>query len=615
MNESRIPFRRLERIDGYLPIEDHGLIGDGSTAALVALDGAVSWLCAPRFDSAPLFAGILDHARGGRLALDVEGLREARQYYIDDTGVLVTELRTERGLVRVTDALVLRADADLRRVESAAAGALVRRVEAVDGPARLRLEVQPRGGGGFEPAEGGLRLRPRDAPDAPLLLSASRPLRSPQQTFELDAGEHLDVRLGWNPRADPRDAAAALRDTERIWRAWAAGIDYDGPRAPLVRRSVVTLKLLDHFENGAIVAAPTASLPEAIGGERNWDYRFTWVRDAAFSVYALRRVGMTREAEAFLRWVLDAADRHGEPKIMYSVDGGGVLHEYEADDLEGYRRSRPVRFGNAAADQKQNDVYGEIVDCAYQWAAGGETIPAAKWQRLAHLVARAADEWDEPDHGIWEVRSEGRVFTYSAAMCHVALDRGACLAERFGHPGDVAGWRRTAAEIRRAILEDAWCEEVGAIAENFGGRSLDASVLTLPMRRVVPADHPKMVATTEAVVERLGAGGGLLYRYLPDESPDGLDGEEGAFLLCSFWLADNLTHQGRLDEAHALYDSLCDRAGPLGLLPEQIDPASGRFLGNYPQAFSHIGVIASGFTLARQERRLRTGRAAAPPAA
>jgi alpha,alpha-trehalase len=607
MIEPRSEFRPLERLDGYLPIEDHGLVGDGTTAALVGRDGAVGWLCAPRFDSTPLFAAILDRQRGGHFAIRAEGVVGTRQYYVDETGVLVTEQRVDGALLRITDALVLRADADLREICPAAVGALVRRVEAVGGDVSFELDVRPRGGAVPERTEGGWSLRPSPAPDVALHLSTSVRLESTSQRVELRAGEGVDFHLRWDEGAvrDERDADTALRDTARIWRAWTPGIRYDGPRPALVRRSVVTLKLLDHFRNGAIVAAPTASLPEGIGGERNWDYRFTWVRDAAFSVYALRRVGMTSEADAFLRFVMDAMDRDGEPKIMYGIDGGGVLEEFEAKDLEGYRRSSPVRFGNAAADQKQNDVFGEIVDCAYQWATGGEPIPQRKWARLERLIDRAAAEWDEPDHGIWEVRSEGRVFTYSAAMCHVALERGARLAERFGFDGDVARWRRSAEAIRRAILEDAWSETAGAIAESFGGDSLDASTLTLPMRRVLRADHPKMVATTAAIAERLGAGDGLLYRYLPDESPDGLEGEEGAFLLCSFWLVDNLTHQGRLDEAHMLYDSLCDRANPLGLLPEQIDPADGRFLGNFPQAFSHIGVIASGFTLGREEERRR----------
>jgi GH15 family glucan-1,4-alpha-glucosidase len=300
--------------------------------------------------------------------------------------------------------------------------------------------------------------------------------------------------------------------------------------------------------------------------------------------------------------VLDAVDRDGRPRVLYDLDGNQPPPERIDEELEGYRRSPPVRWGNAAADQRQHDVFGEILDCAFQWAARGGPIDSSLWERLRTLVEAARVEWREPDHGIWEVRTPGRTFTYSAAMCQVALDRGARIAERLGLPGDIAGWRADAERITRAILEGAWDPQLDSLTEHLGGGGLDASLLCLPLRRVIPADDPRMVATTKAVVKRLGAGHGLLFRYLPEESPDGLPGEEGAFLLCSFWLVDNLALQGRLDEAMELYDSLCARAGTLGLLPEQIDPSSGAFLGNYPQAFSHVGVISSGMTLARVQR-------------
>jgi GH15 family glucan-1,4-alpha-glucosidase len=323
------------------------------------------------------------------------------------------------------------------------------------------------------------------------------------------------------------------------------------------------------------------------------------VRDAAFSVYALRRIGLVHEAAGFLGWVLDAAEKGGRPRVLYDLDGKQPPPEREDSELEGYRRSKPVRWGNAAAEQLQHDVYGEILDCAYQWAAHGNIIDEKLWARLRSRVEAASQEWNTPDRGIWEVKTLGRPFTYSAALCQVALDRGARLAERYRLPGDYKGWREAAEKIKQAILEKSWDPEVKALTEHLGRGGLDASLLSLPLRRVIPADDPRMVATAAAIQERLGAGSGLLYRYLPRESPDGLPGHEGAFLLCSFWLVDNLALQGRLEAAMELYDSLCARAGELGLLPEQIDPGSGTFLGNYPQAFSHIGLISSGVNLSR----------------
>jgi GH15 family glucan-1,4-alpha-glucosidase len=598
-------FRPLRRIDGYLPIEDHGLVGDGTTAALVGRDGAVSWLCIPRFDSPPLFCGILDAARGGAFTVAPEGLVESRQLYTPDTGVLVTEMRTGAGLVRLTDALTLRSGADLAEGAAASRHELLRLATVVAGPLRLRIDVNPRGGVEATRTAEGLRLRCTCRPELDLQLVGTPPLRDLSTTVTLRAGDRLHLLLRWGGghyRYMPDSADERLQATVEAWQRWTKHITYEGREADLVRRSAITLKLLDHFENGAMVAAPTSSLPEAIGGTRNWDYRFAWIRDATFSVYALYRVGLSREARGFLGWVLDALERGGRPKVLYDLDGGEPPAEREDAELEGYRGSRPVRWGNAAAAQRQHDIFGEILDCAYQWAGHHGRIDEALWARLRDLVEAAAQEWDRPDQGIWEVRTAARPFTYSAALCQVALDRGARLAERFGLPGEISRWRATAERIRQAILEEAWDADACSLTEHLGGGGLDASLLALPLRRVVPADDPRMIATTDAIVRRLGAGKGLLYRYRPEESPDGVPGHEGAFLLCSFWLTDNLAKQGRLDEASDLFESLCRRANPLGLLPEQIDPGTGAFLGNYPQAFSHVGLISSAVNLARSMR-------------
>jgi GH15 family glucan-1,4-alpha-glucosidase len=604
-------FQPLRHVDGYLPLEDHGLIGDGATAALVGRDGAVDWLCLPRFDSPPVFCGILDAARGGSFRVAPDNPIESRQFYETDTGVLVTELRNRCGLVRITDAMVLRAGADL--AEDAAAGRceLVRHVVVLDGPVRLNIAVRPRGGADAEPRGDGFLLRVAMHPGLDLQLSATTRLDGPETAVDLDAGETLSVILRWDAaryRHRPVAPEAALRATVEAWRRWMTHVTYEGPHDAMVRRSAITLKLLDHFENGAIVAAPTSSLPEAIGGPRNWDYRYTWIRDAAFSVYALHRIGLVNEGGGFLGWVLDAVQHAGRPRVLYDLDGQRPAPERIDLELEGHRGSKPVRWGNAAADQRQHDVYGEILDCAYQWAAHHGSIDGPLWGRLLPLVEAARREWREPDQGIWEVRVPGRPFTYSAALCQVALDRAARLSERLGLPGQPEAWRAEGETIRAAVLEEAWGPAVQALTEQLGGGGgLDASLLALPLRRVVRADHPRMVATTHAIASRLGAGRGLLYRYLPHESPDGLPGSEGAFLLCSFWLVDNLAYQGRLDEAGELFDSLCRRGGTLGLLPEQIDPLSGAFLGNYPQAFSHVGLISSAVNLVRLAAKQGSG--------
>lgn len=590
---------------GYLPLEDYGMIGDGTTAALVGRDGGISWMCLPRFDSAPLFCGILDARRGGTFRIAPEGLKESRHYYEEDTAVLVTEMRTSTGTVRLTDAMLFHSGADLREDVTAARRELMRHVHVLSGRVRLKITIEPRGGAAFEPRGDGLCMRCVDHDQLDLQLWAGRPLKGWETVVDLKSGDRLPILLRWGGghfRHHHVEPSELLTATRKAWRRWAAFMKYDGPQVDMVRRSVITLKLLDHFESGAIVAAPTSSLPEELGGERNWDYRYAWIRDAALSVYALQRVGLPREAAEFLGWVLDAVEgeveREGRPRVLYNLDGHAPHSEAVDSHLEGYRRSAPVRWGNGAAEQRQHDVFGEIVDCAYQWTRHHGGVTAALWEKLRRLIDAAATEWREPDQGIWEVRTSGRRFTYSVALCHVALDRGIRIAERFGLPCDLSRWKTEADIIVQAIVNEAWDPRLNSFTEHLDGGGLDASLLALPIRRVIPADHPRMVATTEAVVRHLGVGDGLLYRYRLEDSPDGLAGHEGAFLLCSFWLVDNWAKQGRLDEALELYESLCARANPLGLLPEQIDPSSGAFLGNYPQAFSHIGVISSGVCLA-----------------
>ncbi|MFV2020363.1 glycoside hydrolase family 15 protein [Micromonospora sp. LOL_023] len=594
--------------DGYPDIADHGLIGDGQTAALVGVDATVRWLCLPRFDGPALFAALLDTDRGGAWTLRPAGLRGVRQEYLPDTAVLRTELHTATGRLEVRDALLVSGD-DLHGSPELGphCGELARLVTVTDGEVDLAIGLTGRGG--LRPNAGAEEIR-IDFPagdGTQLRLTASRPVPGLDRLagrIRLTAGERLGLVLRWadgpTRNRDADQVSAALERTAAAWRRWSQQINFTGPQTDLVRRSAITLKLCDDHDSGAVVAAPTSSLPEAIGGQRNWDYRFTWVRDAAYTVYALRRVGLTTEADSFLSWVLQACTRDGRPHVLYTLDGTRPAAERIDPDLAGYRGSRPVRWGNAAADQIQHDVYGEILDCAWQWARTGRRIDEQRWTRLTRLGRSALENWRTPDHGIWEIRHAGRPFTYSVAMCQVAADRMARMATATGRRDEVGPWRRAASEIRDALLTEAWDDDAGHFTEHLGQPgTLDASLLALPLRRVVDPADPRMVATVDAVQRRLGAGGDLLYRYLPHESPDGLAGDEGAFLLCSFWWVDNLAGSGQLDRAHELFDQLCSRVNHVGLLPEQIDPATGAFLGNFPQAFSHIGLISSAVNLAR----------------
>src|SRR5215469_5159860 len=486
-------FRPVRTRDGYLPLEDLGLIGDGSTAALVGLDGSINWLCLPRFDSQPLFCGLLDRDHGGHFSITPDGLTEARQRYEPDTGVLVTELRTATGVVRLTDALALRPGADLTDDVPAGRGELVRSVLVLDGTVRLRVDLEPRGGAQARAAASGLLITPARRPDLRLHLRSSRPLSGLHDTYELRQGDSLDLVLSWGRthRHHRFDAGAMLEATNAAWRRWMTRFSYDGLAEPLVRRAAITLKLCDHWVNGSLVAAATSSLPAPIGGVRNWDYRYTWIRDAAFAVFALRRIGFVEEADGFLGWVLDAFERVGSQRvrIMYTLDGRLVPDEWEDPELEGYRGSAPVRWGNGAADQRQHDLYGEILDCADQWSRSGGPIEPHLWEGLASLADTARTAWTQPDQGIWEVRSEGRVFTYSAAMCQVALDRAAAIAERLGLPGPIESWRTEASRLRGLIVDGSWDEDAQTLSEHLdGGGTLDASLLALPLRRVLTAD-------------------------------------------------------------------------------------------------------------------------------
>ncbi|HEU0165302.1 MAG TPA: glycoside hydrolase family 15 protein [Thermomicrobiales bacterium] len=594
------------------------MIGNGSTAALVARDGTIPWLCIPRFDSEPLFASMLDREIGGAFRISAGRILGARHRYLGDSAILITELRVDGGLLRITDLMPFRGGVDLAAEGNPETGELLRCVDVIEGSLHIEMELTAHGGVEAERHPKGMRLVVNRSVENEFVLECSRELRGAGGAWDLDEGESVIFCLRWNggAAASSVDAPfAAITNTIEGWLDWLRAFRYHGPQRRLVRRAAITLKLLDYLPNGALVAAPTTSLPEAIGGPRNWDYRYVWVRDASFAVNALRRIGMNREAWQFLEWVL-ANFRERKVNVMYTLDGDPLIPERLDDALSGYRGSAPVRWGNGAAAQIQHDVYGEILDCAFQWSNHGGIIGRELWEQLRGLVDRAAEVWNTPDAGIWEVRRPGFVQTYSAGLCHVALDRGIQIANRYHFEADLDRWTASAREIQKAILTDGWDKRLGFLTQGLQDGHLDAAALALPIRRVIPAKHPRMIATAEAIDRHLGAGNGLLYRYLPELSPDGLPGSEGAFVICGFWMVDNLTMQGRIGEALERFDRLCAHANVLGLLPEEIDPTTGRFLGNFPQAFSHIGMISSGVNLEHalqsrndQERhRVRNGR-------
>jgi GH15 family glucan-1,4-alpha-glucosidase len=577
----------------------------------VGRDGGISWLCLPEFDSPPFLAGILDAEYGGLFEMAPVQVRASSQRYMEDSCVLVTSLVSDRGMLQITDCLTLRSGADLAEPVPAGRSELLRHAQAVGGDVRLRISLIPKAGITFDQLAGGWRFdwRADGVPEVYLwssveLLPDGRGLST---ELTLRAGETLTLALHWSGRFRLRqhpDPKKLIDQTVTAWRRWASSLDCEGSQAELMKRSALTLKLLDHAETGAIMAAATSSLPEWPGSPRNWDYRYTWVRDASFSNYVFRRIDDPSDADVFLAWVLTNVERDGAPHVMYALDGSQPPDEIEDPLLRGYRGSAPVRWGNGAIHQRQHDVYGEIVDIAYQWSGGGGRVDRRLWAALTPIVEQAITSWKIPDSGPWEVRSSGRPFTYSAALCFVAVDRAIQIARKHGLPYPRGRWETAARDIRRAALARSWDPDRRTFTEHLGGTGgLDAALLTLPVRNVIAFDDPRMVSTTKAIARTLDAGNGLLFRYLPQASPDGLPGGEGAFLLCSFWLVDNLAGQGRVEEAHELYESLCSRANPLGLLPEQIHPDTGEFLGNFPQAFSHVGVLASGLRLLKSERR------------
>lgn len=583
-----------------LKIEDYALIGDLQTCALVGRDGSIDWLCVPRFDSEACFAALLGTPEHGRWLIAPRGeIRGVRRRYRGDSLILETEFECDAGRVRLIDFMPIRNQA----VD------LVRIVEGIEGNVPMRMELEVRFDYGsivpwVRSIEGGMRAI---AGPNTIYCRGDVSMRGEGlvtvSEFEVGAGDRKSFDLTWTetygPIPERQDTQLRLEQTEHFWRDWSSRCTYDGPWREAVMRSLITLKALTYEPTGGLVAAATTSLPEQIGGVRNWDYRHCWLRDATFSLYALTVGGYTDEALAWREWLVHSvAGRPEELQIMYGVAGERRLTEFEVTWLPGYEGSRPVRIGNAAYHQYQLDVYGEIMDVLHLTRRLGLPPDENSW-RVQRAIMRFLEKgWTEPDEGIWEVRGPRRHFTHSKVMAWVAFDRAIAAVEKFGMEGPVERWRAIRDEIRAEVLERGFDRHLNAFVQFYGSGSADASLLMLPSLGFLAADDPRMVGTVELIRKQL-ASNGLIARYPTTPDVDGLPPGEGTFLLCTFWLADVLALQGNYEEAEAIFERLLALRNDVGLLAEQYDPIARRQLGNFPQAFSHVGLINTARNLQR----------------
>ncbi|HTX09716.1 MAG TPA: glycoside hydrolase family 15 protein [Solirubrobacteraceae bacterium] len=602
---------RASRGIAYPPIADHGVIGNLHTAALICTDGTVGWYCSPRFDSPSIFASLLDTRLGGHFALRPAAAEwQNKQLYFPDTNVLITRFLTADGVAEVQDFMPVGEIADDSQRDQ-----LVRRVICVRGRMRFELECAPRFDFGREPhvaephAAGVLFASAATR----LALESETPLeirdRDAHASFELEAGESATFILDHVPGEyvmrthGATETSQMFERTIDYWCRWLAQSRYRGRWRETVHRSALTLKLLTYRPSGAIVAAPTTSLPEVIGGERNWDYRYTWIRDAAFSLYALLRLGFADEATAFMDWLTDRLrDEHmqesGPLQTMYAVDVSRELPERLLDHLEGYRGSAPVRVGNNAATQLQLDIYGELVDSIYLYNKFGAPISHAAWDDLRRMVDWVCGNWDQADEGIWETRGGRQRFTYSRLQSWVAVERTLRIAAARGLPGDRSRLEAARDQIYRQIHERGWSPRRRAFVQHYDTDFLDAAVLSMSLMRFIAATDPRWLSTLDAIGSDL-VSDSLVYRYDARASPDGLVGHEGTFSMCTFWYVEALARAGRLDEARLIFEKMLTYANHLGLYAEQIGP-TGEQLGNFPQAFTQLALISAAVNLDRQ---------------
>ncbi|MEV7569431.1 glycoside hydrolase family 15 protein [Streptomyces tanashiensis] len=596
----------------YPPIADHGLIGDLQTCALVSAEGVVDWFCSPRFDSPSIFGRLLDHQRGGHFSITVTTPgTTVRQLYLADSAVLLTRFLTPDGVGEVVDFMPLAADPTVASDRHT----LIRILRVVRGTVRFTVECRPRFDYGRE--RHGLVLDGTTAHFTGATAAAHLQVLGAVELRRDGDDVHAEVVLTAGQRAaavltldapgapppTPADEASLRADFDAVrsfWHEWIGRCRYRGRWQQQVNRSAITLKLLTYAPSGAPVAAATMGLPEQVGGERNWDYRYTWIRDASLSVRAMVDLGFTEEADAFRRWLgarLRAGGTvSGEPlQIMYRVDGDPHLHEEVLDHLEGWRGSAPVRAGNGAADQLQLDIYGEAVFAFAQARDLAQMAGYDGWLRFAATVDWLCDNWDRPDEGIWETRGGRQDFTYSRMMCWVAFDRAVRMAVGLSRPADLARWTAARDAVLHQVMEHGWSAERLAFVQHYGSEVLDASLLLMPISGFIAPRDPRWLSTLDAMDSEL-VSDSLVYRYDPAASPDGLRGSEGTFSLCSFLYVDALARAGRLDQARYAFDKMLTYANHVGLFAEEIGP-TGEQLGNFPQAFTHLALITAAMTL------------------
>lgn len=591
----------------YLPIADHGLVGDLHSVALVGTNGTIDWFCCPAFDSPSVFGSLLDASQGGFFALAATIPVRTRQFYIPDTNVLITRFFAEEGVGEIQDFMPLR-DPSMGDGQR-----LIRRVQCIRGTLPFRLRAAPRFNYGSHPHDVSVV---RDgvvftSSELSLYLGSTEPLALDERdavteftleergvaVFSLEQVVSSTEFKVWQKE----ESLDQLMGTVRFWWHWLSASRYRGRWREVVHRSALTLKLLTYAPTGAIIAAPTTSLPEQIGGERNWDYRYVWIRDAAFCVYALLRLGFESEATAFMNFLTQCATPDGNPhgplQVMYGIDGRVDLAERELADLEGYRGSAPVRVGNGAARQLQLDIYGELMDSAFLYDQWAQPLSSDQWEAIRARTDWVCSNWDQPDEGIWETRGGRQKFLYSRLMCWVAVERAIRLSVHRGLPANQVHWGRTRDAIYSAIMQAGWSDERQAFVQHEGSTVLDASVLMLPLVKFISPTDPKWLSTLDELSRTL-VSDTLVYRYDPEASPDGLRGHEGTFTVCSFWYVEALTRAGRLDEARIGFEKMLTYANHVGLYAEQLGQ-TGEQQGNFPQALTHLALISAAYNLDR----------------